>query len=146
MLGAGLTIHLYIRKHWISVRAIPRHGKTVQVEGMARIAMRSGKDKAKVLAVGDEVATLTDVEDVVIYDAFCHPRVLVGGFDAAALVVREFIRRSRGGKTPLLRFRMFVYLLDELEGGLTDVEERTLIELGLRIGAWSVTVCAQPAE
>lgn len=141
MLGLGLTVYLRIRRHWLSVQVVPRHGEAVQIEAMARISVRnSSKSTQEVIAIGEEATAFANMPDVRIYDAFCHPRVLIGGFDEAERVAREFIRRAFGGKMPLLGFRMVIYVVEELKGGLTDVENRALQELGLRLGSKEVIV------
>ena len=141
MLGLGLTVYLRVRRHWLSVRVVPRQGEAVQVEGIARIAVRQpNKGNQEVIGIGEEAIAFANLPDVTIHDAFCHPRVLIGGFDEARLVVYEFLRRACGGKKPLLRFGMVIHVAADLEGGLTDVEDRALQELGLRLGASHVTV------
>ncbi len=141
MLGVGRVVHLSVRKHWLSVRVTA--GQTEPVEGTARVAVRHRERGQQFAAIGEESDAFRDTRDVVIHDAFCHPRVLIGGFDDAKLVVGEFLRRACGGKKPLLRFRMVIHILEELEGGLTDVEERAFQELGLRLGASTITVHSQ---
>lgn len=140
MLGAGRVVHLSIRKHWLSVRVVSRQAEDEPVEGTARVAVRHGDGSPHVVGIGEEAASFSETRDVVVHNAFCHPRVLIGGFDDAKLVVREFLRRACGGRKPPLRFPLVVHILEELEGGLTDVEERAFQELGLRLGAGSVAV------
>ena len=147
MLGAGLVVYVRIRPHWVSVRVLPHRGGATQTEGMARVVMgRTINGAEGVIALGDEASTLAAGQGVTIHEAFCHPRVLIGGIDKAQLVVGEFLRRACGGKKPLLRFRMVIHLPDEVEGGLTDVEERALMEFGLRLGASRVVISQEPVE
>lgn len=145
LFASKLTAYLRIRRHWLSVRAIPQRGSPVQIEGMARVALHR-RDDGKVAAIGEEAAHISASEEIAVYDAFCHPRVLIGGFDAAEIVVREFLRRACGDRKPWQKFRMVVHPQDDLEGGLTDIEERALHELGLRLGAGSVVIHQGKAE
>ena len=93
-----------------------------------------------VAAIGEEAALISASEEITVYDAFCHPRVLIGGFDAAELVVRQFLRQACGNKKPWRKFRLIIQTPDDLEGGLTDIEERAFQELGLRLGAGVVMI------
>lgn len=144
MLGAGRVLHLSVRKHWLSVRVTSGLAETEPVEGTARVAVRQEERGQQVVAIGEEADAFRDTRDVTIHDAFCHPRVLIGGFDEALLVAREFLRRACGGKKPPLRFRLVIYIMEELESGLTDMEERAFQELGLRLGASTVSVHSEP--
>ena len=147
MFGARLTIYMRIRRHWLSVRAIGPRGGIAQVEGLARAASREARGSAlEVVAVGEEATALEGVEGVTIHDAFCHPRVIIGGFDAAQLVAGGFLRQICAGGNRWLRFRLIIHPQDDLEGGLTDIEERALKELGLRLGASRVIVYQGAAE
>ena len=147
MLALGLTIYVRIRPRWVSVRVVPRQGEATQAEGVAKIAARlTTKGIEKVVAIGEEANAIAAGQGVTIHEAFCHPRVLIGGVDKAQLVVGEFLRQACGGKKPLLRFRMVIHLPDEVEGGLTDVEERALMEFGLRLGASRVVISQEPVE
>ena len=88
MLGAGLVVYVRIRPHWVSVRVLPHRGGATQTEGMARVVMgRTINGAEGVIAFGDEASTLAAGQDVTIHEAFCHPRVLIGGVDKAQLVV-----------------------------------------------------------
>ena len=140
MLGAGRMVHLSVRKHWLSVRVASGQTETKPVEGTARVAVRHGEKVSQIVAIGEEADAFRDTRNVIVYDAFDHPRVLISGFDEALLVVSEFLRRACGDRKPPLRFRLVIQIMEELEGGLTDVEERAFQELGLRLGASSVTV------
>jgi hypothetical protein len=147
LFASKLTVCLRIRRHWLSVRAIPHWGNPIQIEGMARVALRpKERGGSAVVAIGQEAAPISASEDIVVYDAFCHPRVLIGGFDAALIVVREFIRQTCGTRKPWQKFRLVIQTQDDLEGGLTDIEERALQELGLRLGAGTIVIHQSMAE
>ena len=141
MLKLSPSVSLTVRRHWLSIRVVPRRGEIVQLEGMARIAVRhTPKGGTEVAAIGEEATAFANDGDVTVHDAFCHPRVLIGGFDEAELVVRTFLRQAFGGRKPVLPFSLVIYIAEELEGGLTDIEKRAFEHLGLRLGAGSVSV------
>ena len=145
MFGLALSVVLTIRKHWLSVQVALHHGEAVQVAGTAQVAMRRAGKNMITIGIGEEAAAFTNTQDVIIVNAFCHPRVLIAGFDDALIVVREFLQRA-SGKKRLSFFRLTILVPNDLEGELTDIEERALMELGLRLGARAVSVQPQPAS
>ena len=139
------TIYARVRRHWLSIRVLTNKGCIGEYEGTASIAVRqAGAADGEVIAAGDEAIALDGGQDVHLHHAFNHPRVLIGGFDSALLVVRHFLRRACHGRLPLLGFTLVLHVQEELEGGLTDVESRALMELGLRAGARKVVICQEP--
>lgn len=139
MFGFDTAVHLTIRRHWLSVRVVPRRGEAVQAAGIAQAAMHQ-TSKSVCVAIGEEAAAFAEARDVVITNAFCHPRILIAGFDDALIVVRGFLQRAFDAKKIPSHFRLTIYVPGDLEGGLTDIEERALIELGMRLGGHNVTV------
>ncbi len=145
MFAFGLAVDLTIRKHWLSVRIVPSRGEAVQVEGIAQAALRrSAASVTYSLGIGEESAAFANGQDVVVVDAFCHPRVLIGGFDDAVIIVRAFLHCACGTRKPLFGYRLTVHVPSDLDGGLTDIEERALIEFGMRLGAR--TTCVLPQQ
>ena len=145
MLKLSPSVFLTVRRHWLSIRVVPHRGEAVQLEGMARLAVRHiEKGGTELAGTGEEATAFANDGDVTVHDAFCHPRVLIGGFDEAELVVRTFLRQAFGGKSPVLPFPMVIYIAEELEGGLTDIEERAFKQLGFCLGAGSVSVELKP--
>jgi rod shape-determining protein MreB and related proteins len=77
---------------------------------------------------------------------FNHPRVVLGNFEDTQNVLEQFVLRAFGGKRTLLAYRMLIHPFPPMEGGLSDLEERGLMELGRQIGAREVVACQHPQE
>ena len=80
-------------------------------------------------------------------DGFSHPRALVGDFEAALrLVQRRFKELQRvTGNRAAVRPAVLVQILDKLEGGITDLEERAIRELFQAVGR-KVVICEGTIE
>lgn len=70
---------------------------------------------------------------------FSHQRSLVGKFSVADRLVREAVREVSGSGL-FRRLRILVHPLGNVDGGLTEVEERVLQELARGAGAAKVVV------
>jgi rod shape-determining protein MreB len=75
---------------------------------------------------------------------FSHPRALVGDFTAAEVCLKGVLSEARGSglalSTPVV-----IHPLEGVEGGLTQLEERTFRALAMGAGASKVVVWAGPA-
>ena len=111
----------------------------MQVAGIAQAAMHQ-TSKSICVAPGEESAAFAEARDVVITNAFCHPRILIAGFDDALIVARGFLQRTFDAKKIPSHFRLTIYVPGDLESGLTDAEERALTELGMRLGGHNITI------
>jgi rod shape-determining protein MreB and related proteins len=69
--------------------------------------------------------------------ALSSPRMLIADFTAAEQQLREAVRAVGKG---FLRAEMLMHPMELIEGGLTQVERRTFIELGIGAGASKVAV------
>jgi hypothetical protein len=71
---------------------------------------------------------------------FSHPRLLVGDFSAAEQRLTRALNAltPRSWWKPVLAPRLMIHPLESVEGGLSQVEERLLLELGRGAGARQV--------
>ena len=100
------------------------------------IAIRKNKKKKKIVAVGAESKKeqSKDPTHVKIHNAFKHPRTFINNFEIAEATLRFFI-------TELVQRKMFVtpfiifHPTEKIEGGVTQIEQRGLSEIGAAIGA-----------
>jgi rod shape-determining protein MreB and related proteins len=75
--------------------------------------------------------------------AFSHPRMLVGHFNNAESALKKVLsarKRSFLSASP----HLVMHIREPWEGGLTQIEERVFIEVGLGAGASKVRVHAAP--
>ena len=68
---------------------------------------------------------------------FSSPRMLIADFTVAEQQLRNAVRKVGKG---LLGAEMLVHPLELIEGGVTQVERRTFVELGIGAGASKVAV------
>ena len=137
--GQPPLIYLQLRRGWLSVRIYVSERETGRCEGAANAALRQDKNgRWEAFAVGDDTLVAASVPGTTLFYAFQHPRVILDEFDKTLLLLQMFIRYANGGRKHQRPFRMVIQLLEGLDRGLTDVEQRALSELGMKAEARSV--------
>jgi rod shape-determining protein MreB len=71
--------------------------------------------------------------DRVASEPFSHPRTVIGTFTTAQAELKALVAETRGGFS--LKLDILIHPLERIEGGLTQIEERALLELALGAGA-----------
>lgn len=71
---------------------------------------------------------------------FSHPRMLIGKFQEAEKLLGELLQEAYGKSVFPQRPLVVVHPKEVLEGGLTDIEERVLMEMALGAGARRVKI------
>lgn len=89
-----------------------------------RTIVRLPEDQGFQIAMGDP------------FVAFCHPRTLIDGWDVTQTIIERRMRKLGIGR--LFPPPAVVQIMDEWEGGVTDVEQRALMEMLRHCGASSV--------
>src|SRR5688572_19638639 len=74
---------------------------------------------------------------------FSTTRMLVGHFESAERTLKAAVARVRGGS--FLAPNVLMHPLEMVEGGLSQIEERVLLELAKGAGANKVAVFVGPA-
>jgi rod shape-determining protein MreB len=74
------------------------------------------------------------------FGEFSHPRSLIGQFEVGEKAMAKAISRAYPGKLIKPRPFLVIHPKEILEGGLTQIEERALMEMGLGAGASRVKV------
>ena len=88
----------------------------------------------KVVSVGEPVSAAAARR---IYP-FDHPRLVISDFSAAVRLVQHALRELAGGKLVLRAPGILMQADMELEGGITEVEDRVLREIAAEAGARKV--------
>ncbi|MDJ0941476.1 MAG: hypothetical protein QNJ00_17065 [Woeseiaceae bacterium] len=103
-------------------------GATVEVEAV--VGVDAGN---KVLSIGEPVnAAARQISP------FEHPRLVISDFSAAVRLVQHALGELAGGK-PVLRAPTILIQADmDLEGGISEVEDRVLREIAAEAGARKV--------
>jgi rod shape-determining protein MreB len=96
--------------------------------------------KPKVVGIGAEARSRAAGLHTSVINPFAHPRTLVGDFTMGVNLLKGIFLRVR--KPSLLTIDPFVVMhpLGDPEGGFTEIEIRTLLEMALGAGASEVKV------
>jgi rod shape-determining protein MreB len=152
MLNALLPIaYIRLRFEWVSVRLVRQGELLGEFEGKAQVAFKrsSAPERPEIVAVGDEVDAAVEgsPEALVVRTAFDHPRVLFGNVEHTILVMQNFVLRAALQADISLRgCRVVIHPQRDLEGGLSELEARGLIELATRAGGRDVGIYNGAAE
>ena len=71
-------------------------------------------------------------------EIFGHPRFLMVGRDQSAALVTTAIRQLMGGRPPLIAPKFVVTINRPLQGGITEIDERSIEEILTKTGARKV--------
>jgi len=123
-------VYIRIRREWLSVRLITYGGAGHEFAGMSRVLL-DHRIKGPA-TIGDEARDAFEYDHgVTMYTAFNHPRAIISGFDVALVVLRQFLIKVNSDQQYLCADAV-IQVIEPLEGGITDVEARTLKELAMR--------------
>lgn len=95
--------------------------------------------KSIVRAIGREAQARYGTPGMEVCNPFDHPRLVAHEFPLAEKVVRHALLQMFG-RFNLLPLHLIMHPLKELEGGLTDIEERLLLEIASAAGARKAAV------
>ena len=68
-------------------------------------------------------------------EIFGHPRFLMLGTDQSAALVATTMRQLMGGRLPLIAPKFVVAINRPLEGGITEIDEQSIVEILTKAGA-----------
>lgn len=102
-------------------------------------AVEATREGRTVRAVGERALGLADEPGIQVIHPFAHPRVAVSEFTVASTLLQHALRNLLG-RLWLRRVGLILHPLRQLEGGLTDIETRALMELGTAAGAHRVAI------
>ncbi len=128
------ALYVRIRPDLLSVRGVITKS---HYEDEPWVAINS-KGRQEIVMIGKAARERGEGHGVVLCNGFDHPRSIISDFTIAEATLRRFIRElGRGRPRKILRLRpaMVIHPLTRLEGGLTMVEERALLELAIAVGA-----------
>ena len=131
------TVYLRLQPERLSLLHV-ESGKTFS--GIPEIAIAQSTGKRSVLAVGEEARSKARLSGVSVVNGFKHPRTLIADFTAAELTLKHFLRELLPHSFFAVSPVMVIHPLALLEGGLTQIEIRALVELGMGAGARKVVL------
>ena len=112
------------------------------IEESPLLAIQKGKNgKNRVVGFGKEatIAKSKDPGAITVHNAFSHPRTFVSDFEVAEATLRQLIYMVVQRRI-IVRPIVVLHLLEKLEGGITQIEYRGLMELGESIGGRKVYI------
>lgn len=124
-------LYIKIRESRLIVKSV-KTGKVAVDEPILAMATNG---KRRVLAVGARARKLEGRDTAVIVNGFSHTRSIIDDPQVAQKTLDYFVRHVHAQRPMRLRPLAVVHPLERVEGGLTQLEARTLQDLALRAGA-----------
>jgi len=109
------------------------------IEEKPVIAISKIKNRYKVVAVGKDSVRTQASPKVQVYNVFKHPRAFLPNFEFAEVTLRYFIYKIVHRKM-LVRPIIVLHPTEKLDGGITQIEFKSLVELGTSIGGRKVFI------
>lgn len=127
------VIYVRMRRRELHLRVV---GDGREWRDVAALAITKLNERRRVIAVGQSAgeAVSLDPDALELVEPLNHPRSIISDFEAAGELLTQAIRRVLGRRqffNPVL----VMHPLEMLEGGLTKVEHRALLELAEHAGA-----------
>ncbi len=132
-LFSGGPLYVRIRSTVLSVRNV---ADGTSYEDLPVIAIQPKPER--ILAFGAAALAWQGRDGVRLANGFDHPRTIIADFTVAQETLKLFIRRVLGRKLFQVSPVVIMHVLDQMDGGLTQVECRALRELALGAGAREV--------
>ena len=88
-------------------------------------------------AINESQKTTNKIEIINPYD---HPSIIIPDFNLAGRVLRFFLTKILHNKILHQRLIMIMHVIEELEGGLTQIEIRALQELAIEVGGQAIHI------
>ena len=112
------------------------------IEEKPLLAVKKGKKVGnRVVGFGKDasIAKSKDPENISVHNAFSHPRTFFSNFEVAEAALRHLIYMVIERRI-IVRPIVVLHPLEKLEGGITQIEFRGLMELGESIGGRKVYI------
>lgn len=133
------TVYVRIKPERLSVLHVESGNEHSDVPTLA-IEQRDGK--SVVLGVGHAAAA--GASGVTLANGFKHPRTPIADFTVAEQTLKYFLKRVLPRSLFQPAPTLIIHPQAQLEGGLTQIEIRAFVELGLGAGARKVYVWDGP--
>jgi rod shape-determining protein MreB len=104
------------------------------------ISIKKENDTLSILNIGSKAKLDVALKGVTLKNGFNHPRIIIGDFSLAEKTLIYFLKKILHNKIIRPSPVMVIHIKDKLEGGLSGIEERALMELGTGAGAREVHI------
>jgi rod shape-determining protein MreB len=141
---AGLfrnTLYVRLRPDLMSVL----HVESGQEYGdLPALAIERRGDNRRIVGVGRDAVLKAALPDVVLANGFEHPRTLIADFNVAEQTLKQFLKKVLPKSLFVVSPVVVMHPQAFLEGGLTQIELRALVELCVGAGARKVFIWEGP--
>lgn len=131
------TVYVRLRRDWLVVRDLAT-GREFQDQPL--LALQKQKAGEVILAVGEAALAEQGKEQVQLVNGFAHPRSVLNDFSIAEKTLGYFIRQLFSGSLFRPAPIVILHIMEDFEGGLTQIEIRALLELGAGVGGREVYI------
>ena len=131
------TVYIKISSSTLVAKHI-ESGRTIEDKPIVAVKNNS-KGKATVAAIGSQAEKLKNESSITVRNSFNHPRVCIDDFEIAQVTINHFIFKVVN-KRSLFKPIVILHTTRLLEGGLSQIENRALRELGEAAGARQVFI------
>lgn len=101
--------------------------------------------KSRIVAIGKDASLHRKDASIQITNPFAHPRSMVSDFTVGEQTLKAFLKHMESKSLLALNPRIVMHLMDDPEGGFTQVEVRAFQEMAMGAGAIQVKVWQGPA-
>lgn len=137
-------------RNTVYVRITPDRMSTLHVESgneysdVPTLATKQGNGKSSVIAVGRDATIKSGHANITVVNGFKHPRTLLADFTVAELTLKAFLKNVLPNSFFMPSPVIVIHPKTALEGGLTQIEIRAFVELGIGSGARKTYVWEGP--
>lgn len=132
------TVYIRFSSSLIHVRLVEKN-RTIEEKPLIAISRKNGKYRVAGVGKEADIVKSKDPSSVTIHNAFNHPRTFVSNIDVAEATLRQFVYLVIQRKV-MVRPLIILHPLEKIDGGITHIELKGLLDLGLSIGGRKVYV------
>lgn len=115
--------------------------RTVQFVSLPHIAIEQHSDgKKTIAAIGQEAKAMNGKDGIQVFNPFDHPRLIADDFILCEKLLIHGIRTMYGAFSFSTPRKIIIHPKKQVEGGLTGIENRFLLELASTIGGRKIAV------
>ena len=130
-LASSGPIYVKVKRNWLSVRDTSNGN---EFQDTTEVAVKNIEAKASIVSIGSNAKYEAAKADVELKNGFGHPRVIIGDFSLAEKTLMYFLSKIYKNKIIRPSPVLIIHVLETLEGGMSQIEDRALRELGVSAG------------
>lgn len=135
--------YIRIQRDFLSVRIVARRGAGGYYEDVPQFAYHAHSKKE--VAFGSAATPYMTMRGYTVAQVFHHPRLAIHDLENTDKVLRYFLMQALPRRT-MVRLNFVIHLVEEWEGGITDIEKLALEDISRKQGARAIVLCTGPGE